>query len=112
MYEVAEEERYNRILKALGNTQRRKILDLLKDHPQTTSELCLQFAELDRCTVMQHLGVLEQADLIIVRHKGRYRWNFINLFPIKEIHDRWITKYSLTALNVLSELNHDAEHSL
>ena len=103
------EERYSRILKALGNTQRREILDLLKNQPRTTSDLCNCLKELDRCTVMQHLGVLEQADLIIVKHKGKFRWNYINLFPIKEIHDRWISKYSENALDMLSKLKKDLE---
>lgn len=103
------EERYSRILKALGNTQRREILDLLKDQPRTTSDLCNCLKKLDRCTVMQHLGVLEQADLIIVKHKGKFRWNYVNLFPIKEIHDRWISKYSENALDMLSKLKKDLE---
>jgi DNA-binding transcriptional ArsR family regulator len=105
----AEAERFNRILKALGNTQRRKILDLIKDHPRTTSDLCKLLDELDRCTVMQHLGVLEQADLVVVKHKGKYRWNYINLFPIKEIHDRWISNYSISSLELLSKLKSNLE---
>lgn len=104
-----EDERYNRVLKALGNTQRRKILDLLKDHPRTTSDLCNLLDGFDRCTVMQHLGVLEQANLIVVKHKGKYRWNYINLFPIKEINDRWISNYSINALDCLSKLKRDFE---
>lgn len=107
--EEVEEERYNRILKALGNSQRRKILDLIKNQPQTTSDLCNALVGLDRCTIMQHLDVLERADLIVVKHKGKYRWNYINLFPIKEIHDRWISKYSLNSLDLLSKLKRDLD---
>jgi DNA-binding transcriptional ArsR family regulator len=50
------------------------MLDLLKAGPKTTGELCERFADLDRCTVMQHVGVLEQAELVIVRRRGRHRW--------------------------------------
>jgi DNA-binding transcriptional ArsR family regulator len=107
--EKEEEERYNRILKALGNTQRRKILNLIKDQPRTTSDLCNSFDGFDRCTVMQHLGVLEEADLIVVKHKGKYRWNYINLFPIKEIHDRLISNFSINSLDLLSKLKKDLE---
>ena len=39
---------------------------------------------------MQHLKVLEDADLVIVRREGRERWNHLNALPIKHIHDRWI----------------------
>ena len=57
---------------------------------------------MDRCTVMQHLNVLEKAGLIIVKHSGKYRWNYINLLPIRELHDRWITKFSVDALDLQS----------
>ena len=97
------ESKYDLILKALSHTSRRTILDLIKDNPMTTSQLCNLLSNLDRCTVMQHLNVLESADLIIVKHQGKYRWNHINLLPIKEIHDRWIRKYSFDTLDAFSK---------
>jgi DNA-binding transcriptional ArsR family regulator len=36
---------------------------------------------LDLCTVMRHLGVLEKANLIIVKRSGRYRWKHIDPLP-------------------------------
>jgi DNA-binding transcriptional ArsR family regulator len=103
------EGKYDLILKALSHTTRRTILDMIKDNPMTTSQLCNSLSNLDRCTVMQHLNVLENADLIIVKHQGKYRWNYINLLPIKEIHDRWIHKYSIDALDTLSKMKKDLE---
>jgi DNA-binding transcriptional ArsR family regulator len=73
-----------RVFKALADWRRRKILDLLKTGPRTTGELCEHFAELDRCTVMQHLGVLEAAELVIVQRRGRQRWNYLNPIPLKK----------------------------
>ena len=64
---------------------------------------------MDRCTVMQHLKVLEKADLIRVKHSGKYRWNYINLLPIRELHDRWISKFSLDAIDILTKLKQDIE---
>jgi DNA-binding transcriptional ArsR family regulator len=101
------ESEYDCILKALGHAGRRKILDLIKGKPHTTMELCLLLKEMDRCTVMQHLNVLEKADLIIVKHIGKYRWNYINLLPIKELHARWITKFSVDAIDLLAKLKQD-----
>ena len=103
------ESEYDRILKALGHAGRREILDLIKDEPHTTSELCLTLKKMDRCTVMQHLSVLEKADLILVKHRGKYRWNYINLFPIRELHDRWISKFSLDVIDILTKLKQDIE---
>ena len=82
------------IFKALADQRRRGILDFLKEQPKTTGEICAKFGERDRCTVMQHLGVLEKAGLIIVKREGRHRWNYINAVPIREIYDRWINQYA------------------
>lgn len=88
---------------------RRAILDALKDRPLMTGELCASFPALDRCTVMQHLKVLEDADLVIVHRKGRERWNHLNPLPIKHIHDRWIGPYAARAVDMLDRLKTDLE---
>ncbi|MFB8342377.1 ArsR/SmtB family transcription factor [Brucella cytisi] len=95
------------IFKALAHPRRRAILDQLKDQPCTTGKLCEMFADLDRCTVMQHLKVLEDANLIIVRREGRERWNLLNSLPIKQIHDRWISEYASHAMTILDRLKSD-----
>jgi DNA-binding transcriptional ArsR family regulator len=97
------------VFKALADWRRREILDLLKAGPRTTGELCAHFAQLDRCTVMQHLGVLEAAELVIVQRRGRQRWNYLNPVPIKEIHDRWISRYAAGAVGLLARLKRDLE---
>lgn len=99
----------DRVFKALASPIRRDILDVLKDHPRTTGELCARFAQLDRCTVMQHLKVLEQAELVIARREGRERWNHLNPLPIKHIHDRWIGSYAAQAVEMLDRLKKDLE---
>ena len=99
----------DRIFKALAAATRRAILDALKDHPRTTGDLCRRFPALDRCTVMQHLKVLEDADLVIARRKGRERWNHLNPLPIKHIHDRWIGDYAAHAVGLLDRLKADLE---
>ncbi|MFC5756289.1 ArsR/SmtB family transcription factor [Rhizobium sp. GCM10022189] len=99
------------IFKALAHRRRRDILDLLKEEPRTTGALCDAFPEMDRCTVMQHLKVLEEADLVIARKEGRERWNQLNSLPIKQIHDRWISAYAGHALSILDRLKSDLEGS-
>lgn len=97
------------VFKALANRHRRRLLDSLKEAPQTTGALCQQFPDMDRCTVMQHLRVLEDADLIIIRREGRERWNYLNARPIKQIQDRWISQYATHALSILDRLKTDLE---
>jgi DNA-binding transcriptional ArsR family regulator len=100
---------YDRTFKALGHQVRRQILDDLRDQPLTTGTLCTHFPELDRCTVMQHLKVLEDADLVIPVRKGRERWNHLNAAPIQEIHERWIGPHAANAAARLVKLKRDVE---
>ncbi|WP_425498844.1 ArsR/SmtB family transcription factor [Natronoglycomyces albus] len=97
----------DKVFKALASATRRRILDQLKDHPKTTGEVCAAVDDLDRCTVMQHLRVLEQAGLVIPQRKGRERWNHLSVLPIKHIYDRWISEYASPAVEVLSRLESD-----
>jgi DNA-binding transcriptional ArsR family regulator len=99
----------DRVFKALADSRRRTILDALRDGPKTTGTLCALFPELDRCTVMQHMRVLEAADLIVVQRQGRERWNHLNVLPIKEIHDRWIGDYARNAVGLLARLRDELE---
>jgi DNA-binding transcriptional ArsR family regulator len=106
---MSSNEESDRVFKALSASIRRDILDALKDKPQTTGQLCARFPALDRCTVMQHLKVLEGADLVIVKREGRERWNHLNPLPIKHIHDRWIGAYACRAVEMLDRLKTDLE---
>jgi DNA-binding transcriptional ArsR family regulator len=102
-------DKQDRVFRALGHATRRAILDLLKAAPRTTGEVCASFPRLDRCTVMQHLGVLERAGLVVPRTEGRLRWNVLNVLPIMEIHDRWIGAYAANASRLLARLGSDLE---
>jgi len=97
------------VFKALAGADRRKILDLLRDAPMTTGELGKRLPRLDRTTVMQHLGVLEKARLIISRKEGRCRWNYLDVGPIQRIHERWIEAYAMPSASMLSKLQQDLE---
>lgn len=103
------DDRDDRVFKALAAATRRAILDALKAGPLTTGALCAKFPTLDRCTVMQHLKVLEGADLVIAQRKGRERWNHLNPLPIKHIHDRWIGPHAAGAVAMLDRLKVDLE---
>jgi len=58
------------VFKALAGKDRRRILDLLRDAPMTTGEIGKNLPHLDRTTVMQHLGVLENARLIFRKSRA------------------------------------------
>jgi DNA-binding transcriptional ArsR family regulator len=107
---MSKPDSHDLVFKALADARRREILDLLRDAPRTTGELCERFAaSLDRCTVMQHMGVLERAELIITRREGRKRWNYLNAAPIRDIYDRWISSYAEHSVELLARLKRDME---
>lgn len=93
------------VFRALGAPIRRRMLDALRRAPCTTGELCAQFAELDRTTVLQHLRVLEEAELVIGKKIGRERHLTLAPLPIKRIFDRWIGDYTRAAVSLLDELD-------
>ncbi|GAO39519.1 putative ArsR family transcriptional regulator [Sphingomonas changbaiensis NBRC 104936] len=100
---------FDRVFKALAAPARRQILDDLRDQPLTTGALCAHFPELDRCTVMQHIKVLEDAGLIVAVKRGRERWNHLNAVPIQQIHERWIGPHAERAAAMLTRLKEDLE---
>lgn len=102
-------DQYDAIFKALAHAVRRQILDDLKDQPLTTGALCAHFPDLDRCTVMQHLKVLEEAGLVIAERRGRERWNHLHAMPIQDIHDRWIGPHAAAAAQGLARLKRRLE---
>lgn len=97
------------VFKALAGADRRRILDLLRNEPLTTGDIGKRLPHLDRTTVMQHLGVLEKARLIISKKEGRCRWNYLDVTPIQRIHERWISAYAAPSAEFLSELQRRLE---
>lgn len=99
----------DRVFKALAGRDRRRILDLLSEEPLTTGALCKALPHLNRCTVMQHLGVLEEADLVVSRKRGRERWNYLDVDPIQRLYRRWISDYASPTADFASRLKRDLE---
>jgi DNA-binding transcriptional ArsR family regulator len=76
--------------RALASPWRRRLLDLLRNAPATTGELAAGLPELSRFAVMQHLGVLVEAGLVIPERRGRDRVNHLNPVPLREWYERWV----------------------
>lgn len=85
------------MFKALANPTRRAILDRLSAGPATTGDLAAATPDLSRYAVMQHLRVLEQAGLVLVRRAGRQRFNHLNAVPVREVYECWVGEIAGTA---------------
>ena len=77
---------------ALSDSSRRRILDLLRSGPMTTSALCEHF-ETSRFAVMKHLKVLHKAGMVVVERRSRERINHLNPVPLQSIYRRWIRPF-------------------
>ena len=83
------------VFRALADPHRRSLLDaLFARDGQSLGELCTVLPELTRFGVMKHLGVLEAAHLVTTQKAGREKHHYLNPVPIREIHDRWISKFA------------------
>jgi len=95
--------------KALSDPTRRAILDCLRDGPKQTTAIVEMFPALSRFAVMKHLDVLRAAKLVNTRSEGRVRINSLNAAPIRDILERWISKYEAYWSNTLLRVRDDAE---
>lgn len=77
------------------------MLDALRHGPLTTTALGEQLPELSRFAVMQHLGVLERAGVVLVRREGRERWNELNAVPIQRELERWLNSFQQASASQL-----------
>lgn len=97
------------VFKALADEGRRRLLDRLHArNGQTLNELCEEM-DMSRQAVAKHLGILEEANLVVIQWRGREKLHYLNPVPINEIAERWIGKYERTRLAALSALKQALE---
>ena len=97
------------VFKALADPTRRSLLDeLFKEDGQALSALEARLP-MTRYGVMKHLRVLEEANLVATRRRGREKLHFLNPVPIRLVHDRWVSKYAEPWAATLSGLKHRLE---
>jgi DNA-binding transcriptional ArsR family regulator len=99
------------VFKALADSSRRLLLDLLFERDgRTLTELDAEL-EMTRFGVMKHLKVLEEAGLVVAQKRGREKLHFLNPVPIRQIHNRWIDKYTEHRVSALLDLKDELEET-
>jgi uncharacterized protein YndB with AHSA1/START domain len=97
------------VFRALADPTRRSLLDeLFRADGQTLSSLERRLP-MTRFGVMKHLRVLEEANLVVTKRRGREKLHFLNPVPIRLVHDRWVSKYAEPWAARLSELKQTLE---
>ena len=94
----------DKVFKALADSNRRKLLDRLRaEGGLSLGELCEKY-QMSRQAVTKHLALLEAANLVVTKKRGREKLHYLNPIPISEIYTRWIGRFEqdrITALNNL-----------
>jgi DNA-binding transcriptional ArsR family regulator len=97
------------VFRALADPSRRVLLDLLNStNGQTLTALCGHL-DMSRQAVTQHLDVLEAANLVATRWRGREKLHFLNPVPLQEIYDRWISRFERSRVKAMRDLKRRLE---
>ena len=101
------------VFKALADASRRGLLDRLRGTGGLTlGQLCAGH-DMSRQAVTKHLALLEQANLVVTRKKGREKLHYLNPMPISEIYTRWIGRFEqgrVAALQNLKQALEEKDH--
>jgi DNA-binding transcriptional ArsR family regulator len=97
------------VFRALADPTRRGLLDRLYERDGRTLTELESELPMTRFGVMKHLRVLEDANLVTTRRRGREKLHFLNPVPIRLVHDRWVSKYAEPWAAALSGLKQDLE---
>ena len=97
------------VFRALAAPTRRKLLDELRREDGQTLSALAGSLPMSRFGVMKHLGVLEEANLVVTRRNGREKLHFLNPVPIRLIHDRWVSQYAEPLAATLSGIKRELE---
>jgi DNA-binding transcriptional ArsR family regulator len=93
-YEAAITAAADRVFFALSDATRRRLLDhLYVRDGQRLSELAAQF-DISRQAIKKHLDVLEGAGVVVTRRSHRGTRHFLSRGPIRQVHARWMEKFT------------------
>jgi uncharacterized protein YndB with AHSA1/START domain/DNA-binding transcriptional ArsR family regulator len=82
------------VFRALADPTRRALLDSLYEQDGQTLVALTAPHRMTRIAVAKHLRLLEDANLVVSRRRGREKLHFLNAVPIRRIHDRWVSKFA------------------
>src|SRR5215204_2835683 len=97
------------VFRALGDPTRRSLLDELYKQDGQTLKALEERLPMTRFGVMKHLKLLEEANLVVTRKRGREKLHFLNPVPIRLVHDRWVSKYAEPLAAAISGIKRELE---
>lgn len=95
------------VFRAIADPTRREILSMLARDDMSVGEVAQSF-DMTRPAVAKHLGILKDADLIIVRTEGRRKVNILKPVSLKTVTD-WLSYFDRFWDDKLTNLKHAVE---
>lgn len=86
------DEPIDRLLRALADATRRRLLDRLRDTPGLTLGELSAGSTITRQALSKHLAALEAAELVVPVWRGREKLHYLNPEPLRALPERWIGK--------------------
>jgi len=100
------------VFRALADESRRSLLDaLFARGGQSLGELSAGLPTMSRQAVTKHLAILEAANLVSVRWRGREKLHYLNPVPIGEIVRRWVGKFEDARIEALTDFKAQVEET-
>lgn len=75
----------SRLLKALGNAQRLRVLCLLVDQEMSVGQINEQLPDLSQSALSQHLAKLREEGLVLTRREAQTIWYTLKQGPVQQI---------------------------
>jgi DNA-binding transcriptional ArsR family regulator len=81
----------NDLFKALNDSTRRQILELLKEKDLTAGEIAAHF-DISKPSISHHLDLLKRADLVIGLRQGQFISYSLNMSVFEEVI-QWLMQF-------------------
>jgi DNA-binding transcriptional ArsR family regulator len=98
-------EKRRDVFQAIADPTRREILCLIAKEPLNLNSIAKNF-DMSRPAISQHIKVLDESGLVVMRKKGRQRFCHIRPQKMKEV-DKWLEQFRQiweTSFNQLDEV--------
>jgi DNA-binding transcriptional ArsR family regulator len=83
------------VFAALGDSTRRGILELLREHRSLTAgEIATRFPSISRPAVSKHLRVLRTAQLVRAHERGRENHYTLDARPLGHVQREWLDAFA------------------
>jgi DNA-binding transcriptional ArsR family regulator len=92
------EDRCLELFRALADTTRQEILQLLAEHERSVSNICNEFEDMTQPTISHHLQILKRCELVDTQRKGKMIYYSINKRVLRNGIEEFIARFGIQVL--------------